>query len=190
MPGRLERKWAPAVQPRDARQFMGIAFSSPFMGAAGRAKPIWLVVLLGLATAGFLAAWFAYGWDPIRTGDGWNYLAAGERLNAGHALYALVPGDRPVVIVPPYWTVPLRAPPPIAVAWRSLALLGEASLLIWALGAIPATAWAMTRASVMGWALLAAPVTMTALSGNASAFVVASFILVGCVATMTSRWVH
>ena len=29
-------------------------------------------------------------------GDSFTYLAAGERLNAGHLLYALSPGDRPV----------------------------------------------------------------------------------------------
>jgi hypothetical protein len=42
-------------------------------------------------------------------------------LNAGHQLYALTPGDRPVWINPPYWTVPLLSPPPIAVVWRLLA---------------------------------------------------------------------
>jgi hypothetical protein len=57
------------------------------------------------------------GWDAI------TYLAAGERLNAGHQLYALVPGDRWVWINPPFWTVPLLSPPPIAVLWRPLAAL-------------------------------------------------------------------
>jgi hypothetical protein len=46
------------------------------------------------------------------------YLAAGERLNAGHQLYALMPGNRPVDIHPPFWTVPLLSPPPIAVLFR------------------------------------------------------------------------
>jgi len=60
------------------------------------------------------------------------YLAAGERLNAGHPLYALSPGDRPVYILPPYWTVPLVSPPLIAVLWRPLAALPAAGgLWIW-----------------------------------------------------------
>lgn len=53
--------------------------------------------------------------------DGLTYLAAGERLNAGHDLYRLGPGDRPVPIVPPTFTAPLVSPPPIAVLWRPLA---------------------------------------------------------------------
>ncbi len=61
--------------------------------------------------------------------DAPTYLAAGERLNAGHNLYALVAGDRPVLLDPPYWIVPLLSPPPIAVLWRPLALLGSGSML-------------------------------------------------------------
>lgn len=49
------------------------------------------------------------------------YLAAGERLNAGHLLYALAPGDRPVLILPSISTAPLLSPPPIAVLWQPLA---------------------------------------------------------------------
>jgi len=51
------------------------------------------------------------------------YLAAGERLNAGRDLYALHPGDRPVVILPEITTAPLLSPPPIAVLWRPIAVL-------------------------------------------------------------------
>ena len=57
------------------------------------------------------------------------YLAAGERLNAGHNLYAFGAGDRPIILDPQYWTVPLLSPPPIAVLWRSLALLGTGAML-------------------------------------------------------------
>ena len=56
-------------------------------------------------------------------GDAFTYLAAGERLNAGHFLYALSPGDRPVDLNPPYWTVPLLSPPPIAVIFRACAAM-------------------------------------------------------------------
>lgn len=48
------------------------------------------------------------------------YLAAGERLNAGHDLYALRPGDRPVLILSTF-DAPLLSPPPIAALWRPLA---------------------------------------------------------------------
>jgi hypothetical protein len=67
-------------------------------------------------------------------GDAFNYLAAGERLNAGHQLYALSPGDRWVDIHPPFWTVPLVSPPPIAVVFRVFALApdGAGAYLWWA----------------------------------------------------------
>jgi hypothetical protein len=55
--------------------------------------------------------------------DAYTYYAAGERLNAGHQLYSLMPDDRPVNIVPPFWTVPLLSPPLIAVIFRPLAVL-------------------------------------------------------------------
>jgi hypothetical protein len=55
--------------------------------------------------------------------DAETYLAAGERLNAGHALYALAPGDRPILANPAFYTYPLLSPPPIAVLWRPLAAL-------------------------------------------------------------------
>lgn len=64
--------------------------------------------------------YFNRGFIP---GDAFTYLAAGERLNDGHLLYALSPGDRPVDLKPPYWTVPLLSPPPIAVLFRPLALI-------------------------------------------------------------------
>jgi hypothetical protein len=53
--------------------------------------------------------------------DAITYLAAGERLNAGHDLYRLGPGDRGVLLLPQTGDVPLVSPPPIAVLWRPLA---------------------------------------------------------------------
>src|SRR5438093_1020563 len=89
-------------------------------------------VLIGIAVALCITAAAVFGFHPTRPdGDAWNYLAAGERLNAGHPLYALSPGDRPVTLVPPYWSVPLLAPPPIAVAWRPLAVFGEPAMVAW-----------------------------------------------------------
>jgi Glycosyltransferase family 87 len=65
-------------------------------------------------------------------GDSYTYLAAGERLNAGHLLYALSPGDRPVGFEPPFFTVPLLSPPPIAVLFRPLAAIpNELGVYIW-----------------------------------------------------------
>jgi hypothetical protein len=59
--------------------------------------------------------------DPFT--DANTYLAAGERLNAGHELYRLQPGDRAVLIIPGLFTQPLVSPPPIAVLWRPIAAL-------------------------------------------------------------------
>ena len=69
--------------------------------ASDRAR---LVGVLAIAiSVGLLLAvvWmrFPYGLIP---GDAFTYLAAGERLNAGHPLYAVSPGDRPVGLEPPY----------------------------------------------------------------------------------------
>jgi hypothetical protein len=55
--------------------------------------------------------------------DAITYLAAGERLNAGHDLYRLVPGDRRVLLLPQTGDAPLVSPPPIAVLWRPIAAL-------------------------------------------------------------------
>lgn len=74
------------------------------------------------------AAYFRRGFFP---GDSFTYLSAGERLNAGHLLYALSPGDRLVDLQPPYWTVPLLSPPPIAVLFRPFALLSNAGAYVW-----------------------------------------------------------
>lgn len=76
-----------------------------------------------------IASYFIVGGIP---GDAYTYLAAGERLNAGHQLYALTSGDRPLTMKPPYWTVPLLSPPLIAVLWRPLAALPSGlGMLIW-----------------------------------------------------------
>jgi hypothetical protein len=85
----------------------------------------------------FLIYYFQRGFIP---GDATTYLAAGERLNAGHAVYALAPGDRDPGLKPPYWTVPLLSPPLIAVIFRPLAALP------WAVGAY--IFWAATLVSL------------------------------------------
>jgi hypothetical protein len=97
---------------------------------------------IGLVVA-IQTVYFNRGFIP---GDAFTYLAAGERLNAGHLLYALSPGDRPVDIHPPFWTVPLLSPPPIAVLFRPLAVLpNDVGPYVW---------WAACIASIVGTTLV------------------------------------
>lgn len=100
----------------------------------------------------FLAQGFL-AWDAP------TYLAAGERLNAGHNLYALGPGDRLVLLDPPYWNVPLLSPPPIAVLWRPLALLGNLGMLLWWAACIGSIATVVIVMSVRA-PMLAGPVIL------------------------------
>jgi hypothetical protein len=133
------------------------------------------------ALVGVLVAVQAYGFGWTRLdSDPWNYIAAGERLNAGHDLYALQPGDREISLRPPYWSVPLVAPPPIAVVWRPLALLGDEAMVIWGLACLVAVVasviYLLGRGRLAGLALLAMPLTMTAISGNFSALMLPMLI--------------
>lgn len=108
-----------------------------------------------------------------------NYLASGERLNAGHDLYRLQPGDRLVPTYPPYYVVPLVSPPPIAVLWRLLALLPEqVAVYGWWLGGlfgtVLTTLWLVRRGSGVAQLLvifLAGEIAWTAWSGNVNAYV-------------------
>jgi hypothetical protein len=61
--------------------------------------------------------------------DALSYLAAGERLNSGHPLYQLAPGDRPI----DWFGVPFASPPFIAVLWRPLAALGPWTMVPWSI---------------------------------------------------------
>ena len=140
-----------------------------------------LRILAAISWVGILFAGIAvFGINPAAPGgDSWNYLAAGERLNAGHPLYALVPGDRPVPIVPPYWTVPLLSPPLIAVIWRPLALLGEPAMTLWWIGGAASIFWFAYSVlrygeplAILGLIALSPALVFTALSGNAAAYLV------------------
>jgi hypothetical protein len=106
------------------------------MAAAGteQDRSYRLARILALALAfGILATiQFLYFQRGLIPGDAFTYLAAGERLNDGHPLYALSAGDRPVDLHPPFWTVPLLSPPSIAVVLRPFALLpGDAGAYGW-----------------------------------------------------------
>jgi hypothetical protein len=88
-----------------------------------------LPAIAGGILATILAVYFQRGVIP---GDSFTYLAAGERLNAGHFLYALVPGDRAVDMHPPFWTVPFLSPPLMGVLMRPFALLpGDTGAYAW-----------------------------------------------------------
>lgn len=99
------------------------------------------VAAVSVAVGLLLTVLWIYFYRGLVPGDALVYLAAGERLNVGHPLYALSPGDRPVGLKPPYWTVPLLSPPLVAVIWRPLAALpNEWGVPLW---------WATTAGSIV-----------------------------------------
>jgi hypothetical protein len=88
--------------------------------------------------------------------DAITYLAAGERLLAGHELYVLAPGDRVLLMMTPLVSVPFLYPPPLALAWVPLALLGDLGLTIWMVGCaavLLASVWFVARRSLLASAL-------------------------------------
>ena len=107
------------------------------------------MVVVGSVLGLFAAVQALYFTRGLIPGDALVYLAAGERLNDGHELYRLVPGDRPVGFKPPFWNVPLLSPPLIAVIWRPLAALpNEIGPYVWwiaTIGAVAGTIAAMIR---------------------------------------------
>jgi hypothetical protein len=134
------------------------------------ARPLrWVVAL---AAAGVML-WTISGLLPY--GAAWDaptYLAAGERLNAGHELYALGPGDRPVAEAEKFHS-PLLSPPLVAVVWRPLALLGEISMVYWWLACLAAIAVVFsvvigrgTVVGVVGLLVLATPLAWEMLAAN------------------------
>lgn len=110
LPGRRSRAWrarnGAAVQ-RPARAAMAILVCGLALLFAREMLIVW-----GIPDDDLL--------DPFN--DANTYLAAGERLNEGRALYELQPGDRPVLLLGDY-PVPLYSPPPVAAIWRPLAAL-------------------------------------------------------------------
>ena len=115
--------------------------------------------------------------------DAVTYLAAGERLNAGHPLYSLSPGDRPITTDVPGISVPLLSPPGIAVVWRPLAALGEWTVIPWwilgsalfviALSVVVWRAWP-TIAIVV---LVLEPIAWLVAFGNVHTYIAAGMVL-------------
>jgi Glycosyltransferase family 87 len=127
-----------------------------------------------------------------------NYLAATERLAAGHDVYALVAGDRPTPLDnPPEWSVPILSPPAVATfdLWK-MALPDWARFYVgWALGlgAIAALGlillWLGPIALVPLVMLLSQPLAVTAWSGNVNALIGPGAALVWWAARRPSgRW--
>ncbi|MBF6605814.1 MAG: DUF2029 domain-containing protein [Chloroflexi bacterium] len=133
----------------------------------------WRLALL--AWIGFwviLACGLFLGYDQI------NYQAAAERLNAGHALYSLGPGDRLVTINPPFWYSPLLYPPLIAVLWRPIVLVPFGAAIWWLVnaGAMLATTAHVARRSPLVVALAGVGVGITVASGNVGCLLVAGMV--------------
>lgn len=130
-----------------------------------------------------LAVYFTRGFVP---GDAIVYLAGGERLNAGHPLYELSPGDRPLGMKPPFWTVPLLSPPLIAVIFRPLALLPlDIGAYIWWIGTTGAIGWVLVTSwrrrpmlTSVAVLVLAIPITYEIGVGNVNAFLLLGAVLI------------
>ena len=146
-----------------------------------------LALAMVAASAGLLlavmAVYFTRGFVP---GDAIVYLAGGERLNANHPLYEISPGDRPLDVKPPFWTVPLLSPPLVAVLFRPLAALPpDAGAYVWWVATIAAIAWVLIefwrrRPILTSIAVLAlvVPITYEIGVGNVNAFLLLGSVLV------------
>jgi len=115
--------------------------------------------------------------------DANTYLAAGERLNSGHELYILQLGDRWVALEPSLSPAALLSPPPIAVVWRSIAVvpfgfqLWLAAMSIALLGACFYVGFRGGFAGLALALLLARPIGEQLAVGNAAAFFPACLIV-------------
>lgn len=112
------------------------------------------------------------------------YLGAGERLNAGHQLYALTAGDRAIELKPLYGNSPLLSPPLIAIVFRPIALLGEFGAGLWwlatALVVIGFLGWLIWRSPIRAGlviGILTVPILWQVAFGNLNAAIVALLAL-------------
>lgn len=135
-----------------------------------------------------LFVYFDRGFVP---GDALVYLAAGERLNAGHLLYALSPGDRIVDLKPPFWTVPFLSPPFMGVLFRPFAYLpGDLGAYVWwlaTIGTIAATLVVLARRipilTSVAVLVLGIPLAYEIGVGNVNAFLLAGSIAIWVLAS-------
>jgi hypothetical protein len=119
--------------------------------------------------------------------DSSNYIGASERLAAGHHIYDLAPGDRPVPMDnPPEWSVPLLSPPTVPVATLWTVALPDAVRLypMWALGLAGTIATGFLVAALAPPLLLIVAtarfggLAVTAWSGNVNAMIVAAIVVI------------
>jgi len=120
--------------------------------------------------------------SPLAGADASVYYAAGERLNAGHELYAISPGDRAIPLLPEYGMYPLLSPPLMAVIFRPLALLPiELARGVWVAAQIVVVAvtiavLARDRGSAVTAILLSLGLGLTVV-GNVNTFVLAGAVV-------------
>ena len=111
------------------------------------------------------------------------YVAAGERLNAGHFLYSLLPGDRSIPIEPPIYSSPFLYPPAFAVGWAPLAALPSLGglWLWWATVVVAMSAWLVAQLrhggvrTAAALLLLSFPIAQTLDTGNVNGLVMIAF---------------
>jgi len=114
--------------------------------------------------------------------DAVTYLAAGERLNAGHPLYAISPGDRPITTEVAGNPAPLLSPPGIAVIWRPLAALGEWTVTAWWLAGSALFILALALVVWRAWPTIAIvllvldPIAWLVAFGNVHTYIAAGFV--------------
>jgi hypothetical protein len=146
----------------------------PLMGRrSGAAWKVGQVVAFGL-----VMGWLIIAVPLFWANDAIGYLAAGERLNAGHALYALGPGDRPVEIHPGLWEHPFLYPPLWGIVWRPLAAIPGGLGLWMSVVSVAMLGWLYVtvrdRRNLVLVGLLSAPFAVLLASGN-----IAGLFLVG-----------
>ncbi|MFP5341759.1 MAG: glycosyltransferase family 87 protein [Candidatus Limnocylindria bacterium] len=90
----------------------------------------------------FLQAFSADGSPQRPFTDALTYLAAGDRLNLGHDLYRLRPGDLPVDLYPALFPAPMVGPPTMGVIARPFAAV-DVGLALWV-----ASSWAALLGAV------------------------------------------
>jgi hypothetical protein len=139
------------------------------------------IVALVLAVAWVVINARPWAMDPMAfILDTSNYYAAGERLNAGHSLYAYGPGDRHVLSLLFGLPSPYLYPPLIGVLWRPVAafLPFEPVIIAWwaagmasLLGFLVWLLWRGGRTTAAGCLILLVPLAITAWSGNVSSFI-------------------
>lgn len=128
------------------------------------ARPILLIESAILAVLGALTFGHESGWFV----DFWNYYAAGERLNAGHQLYALSASDRIVSMNPAFVNTPSVQTPFMNLLWQPLAHLpAELVGTLWVGANVIAVLWVVAIVYRRGPAWAPLVVGAVAFSGGA-----------------------